>query len=125
MRRRETIAYSASPLLASRTPVWRSRFILAALALAFLTLAGRAVYVQVLDNDFFQRQGEARFARTIKLPPSRGRVLDRNGLILASSVPAYGICDAVCALNTCVPLVTSLRFKMVVGIMSPSRANTL
>ncbi|MGA0927656.1 MAG: penicillin-binding protein 2, partial [Burkholderiaceae bacterium] len=91
MRRRETIAYSASPLLASRTPVWRSRFILAALALAFLTLAGRAVYVQVLDNDFFQRQGEARFARTIKLPPSRGRVLDRNGLILASSVPAYGI----------------------------------
>ena len=91
MRRRETIAYSASPLLASRTPVWRSRFILAVLALAFLTLAGRAVYVQVLDNDFFKRQGEARFARTIQLPPSRGRVLDRNGLILASSVPAYGI----------------------------------
>ena len=89
--KRRSIAYSASPLLASRTPVWRSRFILAVLAAAFLGLAGRAVYVQVLDNDFFQRQGEARFARNIELPPSRGRILDRNGLILASSVAAYGI----------------------------------
>ena len=88
---RHTIAYSASPLLASRTPVWRSRFVLAMLGVAFVGLAGRAVYVQVIDNDFFQKQGEARFARTIELPPSRGRVLDRNGLILASSVPAYGI----------------------------------
>ena len=88
---RHTIAFSASPLLASRTPVWRSRFVLAVLALAFVTLAGRAVYVQLLGNDFFQKQGEARFARTIELPPSRGRVLDRNGLILASSVPAFGI----------------------------------
>ncbi|MDP4609035.1 MAG: penicillin-binding protein 2 [Burkholderiaceae bacterium] len=88
---RHTIAYSASPLLASRTPVWRSRFVLALLALAFAGLAGRAVYVQLLGNDFFQKQGEARFARNIELPASRGRVLDRNGLILASSVPAYGI----------------------------------
>ena len=88
---RHTIAYSASPLLASRTPVWRSRFVLAMLGVAFVGLAARAVYVQVIGNDFFQKQGEARFARTIELPPSRGRVLDRNGLILASSVPAYGI----------------------------------
>lgn len=88
---RHTIAYSASPLLASRTPVWRSRFVLALLGVAFVGLAGRAAYVQLVGNDFFQKQGEARFARTIDLPPSRGRVLDRNGLILASSVPAYGI----------------------------------
>ena len=86
-----SVQYTSSPLLASKTPVWRSKFIVAAIALAFLGLAGRAVYVQVLGNEFFQRQGEVRFARTLELPANRGRILDRNGLILASSVPAPSI----------------------------------
>ena len=86
-----SVQYTSSPLLASKTPVWRSKFIVAAIALAFAGLAGRAAYVQVLDNEFFQRQGEVRFARTLELPANRGRILDRNGLILASSVPAPSI----------------------------------
>lgn len=86
-----SVQYTSSPLLASKTPVWRSKFIVAAIALAFAGLAGRAVYVQVLGNDFFQRQGEVRFTRTLELPANRGRILDRNGLILASSVPAPSI----------------------------------
>ncbi|MGH8858165.1 MAG: peptidoglycan D,D-transpeptidase FtsI family protein, partial [Polaromonas sp.] len=79
------------PLLASKTPVWRSKFIVAGIALAFAGLAGRAAYIQVFGNEFFQRQGEVRFARTLELPANRGRILDRNGLILASSVPAPSI----------------------------------
>ena len=86
-----SVQYTSSPLLASKTPVWRSKFIVAAIALAFAGLAGRAAYVQVLDNDFFQRQGEVRFVRTLELAANRGRILDRNGLILASSVPAPSI----------------------------------
>ncbi len=86
-----SVRYTSSPLLASKTPVWRSKFIVAAIALAFAGLASRAAYVQVFGNDFFQRQGEVRFARTLELPASRGRILDRNGLILASSVPAPSI----------------------------------
>ena len=85
------INYSASPLLASKTPVWRSKFVVALLALAFAGLGARAAYVQVFGNEFFQRQGEVRFARTLELPANRGRVLDRNGLILASSVVAQSI----------------------------------
>jgi cell division protein FtsI (penicillin-binding protein 3) len=87
----KSVLYSASPLLASRTPVWRSRFIVAGIGLAFVGLAGRAAYIQVFGNEFFQRQGEVRFARTLELPANRGRILDRNGLILASSVPAPSI----------------------------------
>jgi cell division protein FtsI (penicillin-binding protein 3) len=83
-----SVRYSASPLLASRTPVWRSKFVVAVIALAFAGLAGRAVYVQVIENDFFQKQGEVRFARTLELPASRGRIMDRNGLVLAYNVPA-------------------------------------
>ena len=86
-----SVQYTSSPLLASKTPVWRSKFIVGAIALAFAGLAGRAAYVQVLGNEFFQRQGEVRFARTLELPANRGRILDRNGLILASSVPAPSI----------------------------------
>ena len=85
------IRYTSSPLLASKTPVWRSKFIVAMLALAFIVLIGRAAYVQVFDNAFFQRQGQVRFARTLELPASRGRILDRNGLLLASSVVAPSI----------------------------------
>ncbi len=86
-----SIAYTSSPLLASPTPVWRSKFIVAAIALAFAGLAGRAVYIQVIANDFFQRQGEVRFTRTLALPANRGRILDRNGIVLASSIPVPSI----------------------------------
>jgi len=86
-----SVQYTSSPLLASRTPVWRSKLVVAAIALAFGGLAARAAYIQVYANDFFQRQGEVRFARTLELPANRGRILDRNGLILASSVPAPSI----------------------------------
>ena len=88
---RKSIPYTSSPLLTSRTPVWRSKLIVATVALGFVALAGRAVYIQVVANDFFQRQGEVRFARTLSLPANRGRIMDRNGLILASSVPAPSI----------------------------------
>jgi len=86
-----SVQLSSSPLLASKTPVWRSKFIVAAIALGFLGLVARAAYVQVIANSFFRHQGEVRFARTLSLPANRGRVLDRNGLLLASSVPAPSV----------------------------------
>ncbi len=91
MRANRSVRYASSPLLASKTPVWRSKFIVAAIALGFVVLAGRATYIQVIDNAFFQRQGQVRFGRTLELPANRGRILDRNGMILASSVPAPSI----------------------------------
>jgi cell division protein FtsI (penicillin-binding protein 3) len=91
MNRGRSVQLSSSPLLASKTPVWRSKLIVALMALGFTGLVGRAAHVQVIDNDFFIRQGEVRFARTLTLPANRGRVLDRHGVLLASSVPAPSI----------------------------------
>ncbi|MDM0003480.1 penicillin-binding protein 2 [Variovorax sp. J22G73] len=85
------IRYGSSPLLASPTPVWRSKFIVASIAFGFTLLAARAAYVQIFNNDFFQHQGEVRYQRTLELPANRGRILDRNGLILASDMPAPSI----------------------------------
>ena len=81
-----SLAYASSPLLASKTPPWRSRFLVVMVALAFLALLGRAVYVQIVASDFYLAQGERRFVHTYDVPASRGRIIDRNGLILATSV---------------------------------------
>ena len=81
-----SLAYASSPLLASKTPPWRSRFVVVMVALAFLGLLGRAVYVQIVATDFYLAQGERRFVHTYDVPASRGRIIDRNGLILATSV---------------------------------------
>jgi cell division protein FtsI (penicillin-binding protein 3) len=85
------VNYATSPLLASKTPNWRSRFIVALVGLSFAGLLGRAGYVQMVNADFFQKQGEKRYAHTLEVPASRGRILDRNGLLLASSVPAPSV----------------------------------
>jgi cell division protein FtsI (penicillin-binding protein 3) len=60
--------------------------VVALVAGAFLLLLGRAVHLQILNTSFYQAQGEKRFLHNEKLPASRGRILDRNGLALASSV---------------------------------------
>ncbi|NBS72877.1 MAG: penicillin-binding protein 2 [Betaproteobacteria bacterium] len=86
-----SVRYTSSPLLASKTPIWRSQFIVAFIALGFLGLVARAAYVQVVDNAFFKRQGDVRFVRNLDLPANRGRILDRNGMILATSVPVPSI----------------------------------
>ena len=86
-----SVSYSTSPLLATPTPPWRSKLLVALVGLGFCVLLGRAVYVQIVDAPFFLKQGEIRYGHTLELPASRGRIVDRNGLILAASVPAPSI----------------------------------
>ena len=89
--RRKGVSFSANPVLNLSLPRWRSRLVLILLALAFLVLAARAVYLQGFSTDFLQRQGESRYARTMELPATRGKVTDRNGVVLAASMPAKAI----------------------------------
>ena len=67
------VNYATSPLLASRTPSWRSRFIVALVGLGFAGLVGRAAYIQIVRPDFFQKEGEKRYAHTLEVPATRGR----------------------------------------------------
>ncbi len=83
-----TVRYATSPLLASRTPPWRVKFLVGAIGVGFAVLIGRAAWIQIIHNDFFQQQGASRYERRIELEANRGRILDRNGELLASSVPA-------------------------------------
>jgi cell division protein FtsI (penicillin-binding protein 3) len=85
------VAFSKSPVLAVRLPDWRSRAVLFCLFGAFAALAGRAVWVQGMDTRFLQKQGASRYERTLELPATRGKILDRNGMVLASSLPVKAV----------------------------------
>ncbi|MGE5337079.1 MAG: peptidoglycan D,D-transpeptidase FtsI family protein [Gemmatimonadota bacterium] len=88
----DRVAFNANPLLVVRLPAWRSKLLLFLLFCAFVALAGRAVFLQGgVSTGYFQRQGEVRYARTLEMPATRGKVVDRNGVVLAASVPAKAI----------------------------------
>jgi cell division protein FtsI (penicillin-binding protein 3) len=85
------VTYATSPLLASKTPPWRSKFVVALVGLGSCVLVARAVSIQVIDNEFYLAQGEKRYASQQELQASRGRITDRHGALLATSVPVPSV----------------------------------
>ncbi|MBN7138639.1 hypothetical protein A7A76_05880, partial [Lysobacter enzymogenes] len=62
-----------------------------ALGLCAVALVGRALDLQVISNDFYRQQGDARSLREIPIPTSRGMITDRNGEPLAVSTPVESV----------------------------------
>ena len=85
------VNYATSPLLASKTPKWRSRFLVAAVGFGFAGLLCRAAYIQIIGPEYFQKEGEKRYAHTLEMPATRGRITDRGGQLLATSVPVPSV----------------------------------
>ena len=85
------VNYATSPLLASKTPKWRSRFLVAAEGFGFAGLLCRAAYIQIIGPEYFQKEGEKRYAHTLEMPATRGRITDRGGQLLATSVPVPSV----------------------------------
>ena len=71
--------------------LWRSRFLLALIMLGMAVLALWAVWLQIINNDFLQGKGEARYSRLLEIAAPRGKIYDRNMVVLASNVPAQAI----------------------------------
>lgn len=59
--------------------------------LCSIALIARAVNLQVMETDFLQGQGEARFLREVTIPSTRGVISDRNGEPLAVSTPVDSV----------------------------------
>ncbi|CAG2130669.1 putative peptidoglycan D,D-transpeptidase PenA [Cupriavidus yeoncheonensis] len=89
--RPRTGQFSASPVLGLRLPMWRSKFVVFLMFGAFVALAVRALWIQGPGNQFYEAEGKKRFQRTLELPATRGKILDRNGLVLATSLPVKAI----------------------------------
>ncbi|SDH59377.1 penicillin-binding protein 2 [Nitrosomonas sp. Nm132] len=72
-------------------PIWRSRLLIMLLLLGLVALAGRAIYLQGLNKDFLQQQGQSRYSRIVELNAQRGKITDRHGEILAISAPVKSV----------------------------------
>ena len=66
---------------------WRLWLVGALLTVCGIALLARAIYLQVIDQDFLAKQGDARILRDVKLSANRGMIIDRNGEPLAVSTP--------------------------------------
>lgn len=72
-------------------PARRQRFVLAATLALVLVLAGRLVYVQGLQGEALAAEAFQGRLLTVEIPGDRGEILDRNGVVLATSVERYDI----------------------------------
>jgi penicillin-binding protein 2 len=57
--------------------------------LMFLLLLVRFVYLQVVQHDYYSTLAEANRISIVPIVPSRGIIVDRNGVLLASNYSAY------------------------------------
>ncbi len=72
-------------------PVWRRRVLLMGLLICFMVLVGKSIYLQSTKKEFLQKQGKNRYIRTLSLQADRGKITDRNGVILAGSSPVGSV----------------------------------
>jgi len=54
--------------------------------LMFLTVVGRAFYLQILQHEYLVKKADKQHQHRIDLTPARGSILDRNGTTLAESI---------------------------------------
>jgi len=64
----------------------RMRFVALLFALVFVATAGRAFYLQVLNNDHLVKLAEKQHQRIVALTPGRGAIYDRNNAPFAVSI---------------------------------------
>ena len=93
------VGFSTTPNLVLRLPMWRSRLMLFLLFFVFMMLLLRAFWIQGPGNAFYEAKGVRGTQRELELPASRGKILDRNGQVIATSLEA----KSVIAYNDTVP----------------------
>src|SRR5882724_6629075 len=54
-------------------------------------VGSRLFYLQVLRHDYYSNLSQGNRIRTEPIPPSRGLILDRHGVVLADNLPAFQI----------------------------------
>ena len=78
---------------ARESMLFRARSLAALLFIGFLTLAlmGRLLQLQVIDHEHFKTLSHNNRVKILPVPPTRGLIFDRNGVVLAENVPTYSL----------------------------------
>ena len=61
------------------------------LVAVFVLLGSRLWYLQIVEGAVFREMAEGNRRRTLPTLPLRGRIFDRNGVVLADNVPSFSL----------------------------------
>lgn len=70
---------------------WRAGVALAVVLAALALLALRAWHLQIRAHERYAAQAEGNRTAVVPIPPPRGRILDRNGVVLAENLPVHAL----------------------------------
>jgi len=68
---------------------FRVAFAAGAVVLAFSVLVGRFVFLQVVQHEYYTTRAEDNRISLVPIPPNRGGITDRNGVVLARNFSAF------------------------------------
>ena len=69
----------------------RLRWVFAGFCLAALIILARAAQLEITDGENFRRRADEPIERTVAIPPVRGRILARDGTVLAEDRMARAV----------------------------------
>lgn len=72
-----------------RNTVWRFAIIFSIIALGFIAVIGKIIYIQTAERDEWLKVAEKQVPTLKPIKATRGNILDCNGRLLASSMPQY------------------------------------
>ena len=68
---------------------FRIVFAAGAVLLAFILLIARFAYLQIIQHDYYTTRAEDNRISLMPIPPNRGLITDRNGVVLARNYSAF------------------------------------
>ena len=72
-----------------RNTVWRFAVIFTFIALGFVAVLGKIIYIQAVERSEWLKVAEKQVPTHRPIPATRGNILDCNGRLLATSMPQY------------------------------------
>src|SRR5260370_41608537 len=85
----------------------------------------RLFYLQVLRHDYYSNLSQGNRIRTEPIPPSRGLILDRHGVVLADNLPAFQIELVREQVGDARSLDATLRLLVSIGLPPSEEATTI
>ena len=79
--------------IALESQLFKSRAVVAGIVTVGLTiiLLARLVHLQVLEYEHFKTLSDDNRVKIVPVPPTRGLIFDRNGVVLAQNTPTYSL----------------------------------
>ena len=107
--------------------IFAMRSIVAAVfvSLLLLTVASRLFFLQVLRHDYYAQLSQGNRVRTDPIPPSRGLIFDRHGVVLAENLPAFQL-ELVREQVGGTPQIDGTLARLVdIGLLDPEDVNSI